>query len=126
MIGFVLVGTTDLYRATDFYDQIFPALGVGRRYQMTNECTGVVYGAGNGPTFGVVLPFNGEPAKAGNGVLIALPSPSKDNVDKIHALALAHGGSDEGKPGLRGDKSAYCAYFRDLDGNKICVFHTST
>jgi catechol 2,3-dioxygenase-like lactoylglutathione lyase family enzyme len=126
MIGFVLVGTTDLHRATDFYDQIFRILGVERRYQMTNECTGVMYGADNGPTFGVVLPFNGEPAKAGNGVMIALPSPSKDSVDKVHARALALGGTDEGNPGPRGDKSAYCAYFRDPDGNKICVFHRLT
>jgi catechol 2,3-dioxygenase-like lactoylglutathione lyase family enzyme len=122
MIGFVLVGTNDLHRATDFYDQICTALGAKRLYQMTNECTGVMYGTGDGATLGVVHPFNGEPAQAGNGVMIALPSASRDDVERVHALAISLGGLDEGAPGLRGDGTAYCAYFRDLDGNKICVF----
>jgi catechol 2,3-dioxygenase-like lactoylglutathione lyase family enzyme len=124
MIGFVFVGTNDLQRAVEFYDQVFPILGVERLYEMTNKCTGVMYGIASGPTFGVVLPFNGEPAQAGNGVMIALPAPTKQDVERVHALALDLGGLDEGKPRPRGNGSAYCAYFRDRDGNKICVFHT--
>jgi hypothetical protein len=96
---------------------------VEMRYQMTNDCTGVMYDIGSGPTFGVVLPFNGEPAQAGNGMMIALSTLSQEDVEKVHALALSLSGSDEGKPGPRGNGSAYCAYFRDRDGNKICVFH---
>jgi catechol 2,3-dioxygenase-like lactoylglutathione lyase family enzyme len=44
-------------------------------------------------------------------------------VEETHALALANGGKDEGKPGLRPHYHAnyYGAYFRDPDGNKICV-----
>ena len=40
-----------------------------------------------------------------------------------HAIALAHGGSDAGLPGLRPHYHAhyYGAYFRDPDGNKFCV-----
>ncbi|MGE3917416.1 MAG: VOC family protein, partial [Hyphomicrobiaceae bacterium] len=51
---------------------------------------------------------------------------SRANVDAIHAKALALGGNDEGKPGLRGPngpQAFYGAYFRDLDGNKLCAFH---
>ena len=36
-------------------------------------------------------------------------------------MALKLGGSDEGPPGPRGG-GFYGAYFRDLDGNKICAF----
>lgn len=39
--------------------------------------------------------------------------------------ALMLGGSCEGGPGIRGkdgDQAFYGAYFRDLDGNKICAF----
>jgi catechol 2,3-dioxygenase-like lactoylglutathione lyase family enzyme len=32
------------------------------------------------------------------------------------------GAKDEGAPGARGDGGFYGAYFRDPDGNKICVF----
>ena len=41
------------------------------------------------------------------------------------AKALALGGSDEGAPGVRGEEGPqafYGAYFRDLDGNKLCAF----
>jgi catechol 2,3-dioxygenase-like lactoylglutathione lyase family enzyme len=122
MIGFVLVGTNDLDCATRFYDEIFAALGAKRLYQMTHGCTGVMYGDGEGPTLGVVQPFDGEPARPGNGAMIALRAGARDDVDRTHALALSLGGSDEGAPGLRGNGTAYCAYFRDPDGNKICVF----
>ena len=39
------------------------------------------------------------------------------------ALAMRHGGTDEGKPGLRAHYHAnyYATYFRDPDGNKLCV-----
>ena len=35
--------------------------------------------------------------------------------------AIAAGAADEGAPGMRTD-NFYGAYFRDPDGNKICVF----
>ncbi|AZG78781.1 VOC family protein (plasmid) [Methylocystis rosea] len=126
MIGFVLVGTNDLDRAALFYDEICSALGAKRLYSMTNGCTGVMYGTGDGPMLGVVLPFNGEPARPGNGVMVALPTASIEEVERVHALAISLGGLDEGAPGPRGDGTAYCAYFRDPDGNKICVFCSLT
>jgi predicted lactoylglutathione lyase len=42
-------------------------------------------------------------------------------VDRIHALALRLGGTDEGAPGPRGE-GFYAGYFRDLDGNKLNAF----
>ncbi len=126
MIGFVLVGTNDLDRAARFYDKICSALGGKRLYSMTNGCTGVMYGAGDGPMLGIVLPFDGEPARSGNGVMVALPAPSVEEVERVHALAISLGGLDEGAPGPRGNGTAYCAYFRDPDGNKVCVFRSLT
>ena len=49
-------------------------------------------------------------------------------VDAFHKTALAHGGSDEGAPGLRAHyhPNYYGAYVRDPDGNKIqAVCHRS-
>ncbi len=126
MIGFVLVGTNDFDRAARFYDEICNALGAKRLYSMTNGCTGVMYGAGDGPMLGVVLPFDGEPARPGNGVMIALPATSVEEVERVHALAISLGGVDEGAPGPRGNGTAYCAYFRDPDDNKGCVFRSLT
>jgi hypothetical protein len=36
-------------------------------------------------------------------------------------LLLAHGGTDEGRPGVR-EGTHYAAYVRDPDGNKLCAF----
>ena len=66
-------------------------------------------------------PYDEKPAVPGNGNMVALSAPSPDVVQKVHALALANGGSDEGAPGER-MPGFYGAYFRDLDGNKVCVF----
>lgn len=50
-------------------------------------------------------------------------STSRASVDCAHVLALEHGCSNAGAPGLRPGYHAhyYGAYFRDPDGNKLCV-----
>lgn len=55
--------------------------------------------------------------------MIALLAPDRTTVGRIFAAALAAGGTSEGAPGLRPQYHAnyYGAYFRDLDGNKLCV-----
>jgi hypothetical protein len=55
--------------------------------------------------------------------MIALLAPDRAAVDRCHAVALAHGGSSEGAPGLRPHYHAnyYGGYFRDPAGNKLCV-----
>jgi predicted lactoylglutathione lyase len=57
--------------------------------------------------------------------MVALLVDSRDKVAELHAKALALGAQNEGDPGLR-QAGFYCAYFRDLDGNKMnCYFHES-
>lgn len=118
MIGYVTVGTNDFERAKTFYDGVLGELG-GKRTMTMERMQG--YGAGNGPMLAVCKPYDGSAATHGNGTMIALAAPSREMVGKVHARALESGATDEGAPGLRGD-TFYGAYFRDLDGNKICVF----
>lgn len=118
MIGYVLVGTNNLEHATKFYDALFTAIGAKRVYETPRS---VSYGTGKGPAFGVVTPFNEQPATFGNGTMVALAVSSPAEVDKLHALALSLGAKDEGAPGPRGG-GYYGAYFRDLDGNKLNFF----
>ena len=73
------------------------------------------------PMIAIMKPYNGEPATVGNGVMVALGVRSKDHVHAVHARALSLGSPDEGAPGSRGG-GFYGGYFRDLDGNKLCVF----
>jgi catechol 2,3-dioxygenase-like lactoylglutathione lyase family enzyme len=66
------------------------------------------------------LPFDERPATVGNGSMPALIAPSRAAVDAFHAAGLAHGGTDEGAPGLRPYHAHfYACYLRDPDGNKL-------
>jgi catechol 2,3-dioxygenase-like lactoylglutathione lyase family enzyme len=120
MIGYVTLGSNDFDKAKAFYDAVLAPLGCKRT--MTIDNIQGYGGAGEGPMLAVCRPYDGQPATHGNGTMIALAASSRDLVDKTHATALAAGGTDEGAPGLRGE-TFYGAYFRDLDGNKLCVFH---
>ncbi len=119
MIGYVTVGTTDLPRAAAFYDALLVEIG-GKRFM--EEDTFVAWMVSEDtPGIGVTLPFNGEPATAGNGVMVALVVEDKDKVDAVYNKALELGGTDEGPPGQRME-GFYAGYFRDLDGNKLNAF----
>ncbi|MCV2351342.1 VOC family protein [Paucibacter sp. Y2R2-4] len=119
MIGYTTLGTNDLPRAAAFYDALFEVIGIKR---MMDFGRGYAWGLGmDKPGFGVMLPYNQEPATVGNGVMVALTVDSRAKVDALHAKALALGGQDEGAPGLRGE-GFYAAYFRDLVGNKLNAF----
>ena len=125
MIGYVTVGTNDLERAARFYDPIAAELGVGR---MMDFDSFIAWGAMDGaPGIAATKPFDGNEASVGNGTMVALQAKDKDQVHRLHEIALANGGTDEGAPGPRGEADEnglvfYAAYFRDRDGNKLNAF----
>jgi predicted lactoylglutathione lyase len=120
MIGYATLGANDFEKSKAFYDKVLADLG-GKRTMTNDRMQG--YGNGQSPVMlAVCKPYDGKAASSGNGAMIALAAPSREVVDKTHAAAMAAGGTDEGAPGLRGG-NFYGAYFRDLDGNKLCVFH---
>jgi catechol 2,3-dioxygenase-like lactoylglutathione lyase family enzyme len=124
MIGYVTLGTNDIERARAYYDALLAELGAKRLMQFPeNDFT--LYGTGfNRPGLAVTRPYNGEAATPGNGNMAALFVDTRAKVDAFYARALELGGTDEGAPGLRspeGPMAFYGAYFRDPDGNKLCV-----
>jgi predicted lactoylglutathione lyase len=120
MIGYVTLGTNDLARARAFYDALLGEVGIGRIMEMGER--GSAWGLSmDRPSLGVMKPYDGKPATAGNGTMVALVVDSKDKVNRVHKKALELGGKDEGAVGPRGD-GFYAGYFRDLDGNKLNVF----
>ena len=123
MLGYVMVGCTNVKRSAKFYDAVLAPLGLA---QSGGSDRYIGYGPKNAPgkaQFFVTKPHNKKPATAGNGTMISLKAKSRKAVDGFHAAALANGGTDEGKPGPRpADGTTYYAYVRDPDGNKICAF----
>jgi catechol 2,3-dioxygenase-like lactoylglutathione lyase family enzyme len=118
MIGYVTLGTNDLPRAVRFYDALAAELGVARVMEWDG---GIAWGKPDGSGIAAMTPFDGNPATVGNGVMVALNASDEAQVRRLHEVALAHGGSDEGAPGERGG-GFYAAYFRDPDGNKLNAF----
>jgi catechol 2,3-dioxygenase-like lactoylglutathione lyase family enzyme len=121
MIGYITLGTNDLAKATAFYDALLADLG-GKRFMESERSVSWMAGP-NQPGLGVCKPFDGKAATLGNGTMVALNVDSPAKVDALHRKALALGGKDEGAPGPRGPGGYYGAYFRDLDGNKLCAFN---
>jgi predicted lactoylglutathione lyase len=123
LIGYVTLGTRDIQRAASFYDALLAEIGAGRFMESDRFVAWAV--APGKPSLGVILPYDGQPATVGNGVMVALVVDSNAKVDALHRKALALGGTDEGAPGPRGTAGFYAAYFRDLDGNKLnCYCYT--
>ena len=120
MIGFVMVGTNNLDKATKFYDTLLDTIELER--VVTNEKY-AGYASKEKPNeveFYVTNPVNKQKASFGNGTQISFLVNSKDLVNSFYNIGIKMGGKDEGAPGIRsGD---YYCYFRDLDGNKICAF----
>jgi len=120
----IIVGVTDFERALAFYKPVLDALGVRFRFQEDERpWAGWQSSPDPRPLFLIARPVDRQPHQPGNGQMVAFLAHSRIQVDEVHALALAHGGVCEGPPGLRPEYHAhyYGAYFRDPDGNKLCV-----
>lgn len=118
MFDHVSLGTNDVARAAAFYDPVLATTGY-RQVKRSERL--VAYGV-NHVTFSLELPIDDKAASVGNGCHVAFRAGSRAMVDNFHRTALAHGGGDEGAPGLREyDPHYYAAFVRDPDGNKIEV-----
>ena len=120
MIGYVTLGTNDLARGSAFYDELLAVIGAGRMME-TEQFIAWSMPDHPGAAMSITLPWDGEPATVGNGVMAAIQLDTPEQVDALHARALALGATDEGAPGPRGE-GFYAGYFRDLDGNKLNAF----
>ncbi|MEF2070563.1 VOC family protein [Consotaella aegiceratis] len=124
MFSHVHIGTNDLDRVFAFYAPLMEALGLALKFHEPDEgWVGWMQPGVDRPLFLVGRPYDGQPASPGNGEMTAFLAESRATVDRCHAIALAHGGASEGEPGLRPQyhPNYYGAYFRDPDGNKLCV-----
>jgi lactoylglutathione lyase len=124
MFSHVFVGTADFERALAFYAPLMAVLGLERRFvEHERPWAGWQAPGVARPLFLLGRPYDGQPHAPGNGQMVAFLAADRAAVDRAHAVALAHGGRCEGPPGLRPEYHAHYwgAYFRDPDGNKLCV-----
>jgi len=114
-MNYFVVGTNDMRASKAFYDALFAGAGL----QTMSPSDRMTYWLGEDYAFAIATPFDEEPATNGNGTMVGFCVGTKEDVERMHGLALGLGGTCEGVPGQRGPK--FSAYVRDLDGNKLCL-----
>ena len=124
MISHVFVGVSDFDRAFEFYSALMHELGLNLKFcERDKPWAGWIAADASRPLFLIGKPYDGNAARGGNGQMVALLARDRQTVDQTYVRALANGATCEGAPGLRPDyhPNYYGAYFRDVDGNKLCV-----
>lgn len=117
MFDHISIGVRDIKRTRAFYDAALQPLG----YTCISEGeTSLGYGAKAVALWIGVAPHP-VPADEGSGLHFCFAAPTRKSVDDFHAAALAHGGGDNGKAGLRNDygPNYYAAFVIDPDGYRL-------
>lgn len=119
MIDHAGISVSDWAKAKAFYDAALGALGATMLMTVPEARTGGVKIGGYGrdkPDFW--LHGAGEP---GPGRHYAFTARSRAEVDTFYAGAMANGGRDNGKPGIRAHyhPNYYGAFVLDPDGNNV-------
>lgn len=103
-----------------FYEKALKPLGVVPLMEVTPEMTGT---SDSHVGFGEGRPFFwiGTGGKVSVATHVAFATESRKIVDEFHAAAMAAGGRDNGKPGVRPHyhENYYGAFVLDPDGNNI-------
>jgi catechol 2,3-dioxygenase-like lactoylglutathione lyase family enzyme len=117
MIDHISIGVRRLGGAKQFYDAALAPLG-GRC--LSEDKSSLGYGT-EGAVFWLNAVDNPAPADGRPGLHLCFRAPTRQSVDAFHAAALAAGGRDNGKPGLRASYGAnyYAAFVVDPDGYRI-------
>lgn len=118
LIDHIQLVVRDLPAAQAFYTAIFEVLNIP------------IGGTGDGFFWADELFVSTPDSQAAQGTLtgrhhLAFQAQSQAVVDAFHKAALAHGGKDNGAPGVRAyHPGYYAAFVIDPDGNNIeAVFH---
>jgi catechol 2,3-dioxygenase-like lactoylglutathione lyase family enzyme len=117
MLDHVSIGVRDIAKTKRFYDAALQPLG----YTCVSEGDGSLGYGRDVVAFWISRTDRPVPADDASGLHFCLTAPTRKSVDAFHAAALAAGGRDNGKPGLRpdyGDKY-YAAFVVDPDGYRL-------
>jgi len=117
MLDHISFGVRDLARAQRFYGAALKPLG----YTCLSEnADSLGYGKQSAALW-VLAVDRPVPPDTHSGLHFCFAAPTRKSVDAFHAAALANGGADNGKPGLRKDygPNYYAAFVIDPDGYRI-------
>jgi catechol 2,3-dioxygenase-like lactoylglutathione lyase family enzyme len=114
MLDHVTIGVSNIEQSKEFYDRALGPLGITRLYAEGEGFAG--YGIGRKAFFWI-----GWRDTPQTGAHIAFTAQDRAVVDRFHREAIAAGGRDNGKPGMRPNyhPNYYGAFVLDPDGHNI-------
>ena len=117
MFDHISIGVKSVAKSKKFYDDALKPLGI-RCLSESPESLG--YGA-KAPALWIGKSSSPVPADKDSGLHFCFAAPNRKSVDAFHKAALAAGGKDNGKPGLRADygENYYAAFVVDPDGYRL-------
>jgi catechol 2,3-dioxygenase-like lactoylglutathione lyase family enzyme len=117
MINHVSIGVRDIAKAKMFYDACLKPLGYSC---LSAGDTSLGYGK-DSVMLWVAASTSPPPADPQSGLHFCFTAPTRKSVDVFHKTAMAAGGRDNGRPGLRADygENYYAAFVIDPDGYRV-------
>jgi catechol 2,3-dioxygenase-like lactoylglutathione lyase family enzyme len=117
MLDHLSLGVSDLDRSRRFYDSALGALGYRRHGA---DDTSISYGADE-PLLWLLKTPRPVVADDESGLHLSFAARTPEQVQAFYTAALANGGRDNGKPGIRPEYSPgyYAAFVYDPDGYRI-------
>jgi catechol 2,3-dioxygenase-like lactoylglutathione lyase family enzyme len=118
MLHHISFGVSDLQRSIAFYDAVLQTLDYVRVWSKPDAAG---YGRPGGEDL-FALKAQGQPLSVpGQGFHLAFAARGRQAVSDFHAVAVQHGGLDNGQPGLRPQYGAdyFAAFVIDPDGYAI-------
>jgi catechol 2,3-dioxygenase-like lactoylglutathione lyase family enzyme len=123
MLDHVSIGVRDIAKTKAFYDAALKPLGYSC---LSSGETSLGYG-GDAAQFWANLSESPVPADPKSGLHFCFAAPTRKSVAAFHKAALAAGGRENGKPGLRDDygPNYFAAFVIDPDGYRIEAYCSS-
>jgi catechol 2,3-dioxygenase-like lactoylglutathione lyase family enzyme len=114
MLDHVTIGVGNVERSKKFYDQALRPLGIELLYAEGETSAG--YGIGKKAFFWIGVKDTPQ-----TGAHVAFTCGDRKTVDLFYAAAMAAGGKDHGRPGLRPHyhRNYYGAFVLDPDGHNV-------
>ncbi len=127
VIDHVSIRVSDLEASRRLYEAALAPLGFTLIEPGEDDGPGYGFGRDDRDDFYIHQPID-EPGQdtVTTGAHIAFAASSREEVDAFHRIALEHGATDIGAPGIRDKYSDgyYGGFVLDLDGNNMeAVFH---
>jgi catechol 2,3-dioxygenase-like lactoylglutathione lyase family enzyme len=121
MLDHVSIGVRDIANAKRFYDAAMKPLGFAC---LSADDSSLGYGK-EAAGFWIYAAERPVPDDPKSGLHFCFVAPSRASVAAFHPAALANGGRDNGKPGVRKDYGPhyYAAFVFDPDGYRLEAHH---